>query len=161
MCDLYIKRRISLSDRPLLIGAGPVGLGAVMKLFERTDMTIYKYATVGGRRIFYRQAGEKDAPTIVMLHGFPSSSHMFRDLSAVSRTLPSGRPRFSRIWPVGHARTPAHRFSGNFQEWKTGRKALWKVRGLHQSPAQLWIYVLRVRSPDKVNIKSTTLAFTG
>jgi len=51
-----------------------------MKLFERTDMTIYKYATVGGRRIFYRQAGEKDAPTIVMLHGFPSSSHMFRDL---------------------------------------------------------------------------------
>jgi len=43
-------------------------------------MTIYKYATVGGRKIFYRKAGEKDAPTILLLHGFPSSSHMFRDL---------------------------------------------------------------------------------
>ena len=43
-------------------------------------MTTYKYATVRGRKIFYRQAGSKDAPTIVLLHGFPSSSHMFRDL---------------------------------------------------------------------------------
>jgi pimeloyl-ACP methyl ester carboxylesterase len=51
-----------------------------MELFERTDMTIYKYATVGGRKIFYRKAGEKDSPAIVLLHGFPSSSHMFRDL---------------------------------------------------------------------------------
>ena len=30
--------------------------------------------------MFYREAGNKDAPTIVLLHGFPSSSHMFRDL---------------------------------------------------------------------------------
>ena len=43
-------------------------------------MTAYKYATVRGRKIFYREAGDKDAPTIVLLHGFPSSSHMFRDL---------------------------------------------------------------------------------
>ena len=43
-------------------------------------MTTYKYATVGGRKIFYREAGSKDAPTIVLLHGFPTSSHMFRDL---------------------------------------------------------------------------------
>jgi pimeloyl-ACP methyl ester carboxylesterase len=43
-------------------------------------MTTYKYATIGGRKIFYREAGSKDAPTIVLLHGFPTSSHMFRDL---------------------------------------------------------------------------------
>jgi len=43
-------------------------------------MTTYKYATVGGRKIFYREAGSKDAPTILLLHGFPTSSHMFRDL---------------------------------------------------------------------------------
>jgi len=43
-------------------------------------MTTYKYATVRGRKIFYREAGNKNAPTIVLLHGFPSSSHMFRDL---------------------------------------------------------------------------------
>lgn len=38
------------------------------------------YATIDGYRIFYREAGPVDAPTIVLLHGFPSSSHMFRDL---------------------------------------------------------------------------------
>lgn len=43
-------------------------------------MTTYQYATVRGRRLFYREAGDKAAPTIVLLHGFPSSSHMFRDL---------------------------------------------------------------------------------
>ena len=43
-------------------------------------MTTYNYATVGGRKMFYREAGKEDAPTIVLLHGFPSSSHMFRDL---------------------------------------------------------------------------------
>ncbi|HZZ41196.1 MAG TPA: alpha/beta hydrolase [Acidobacteriaceae bacterium] len=43
-------------------------------------MTTFQYATVRGLRIFYREAGAKTSPTIVLLHGFPSSSHMFRDL---------------------------------------------------------------------------------
>jgi pimeloyl-ACP methyl ester carboxylesterase len=43
-------------------------------------MTTYHYATVRDQKLFYREAGSKDAPTIVLLHGFPSSSHMFRDL---------------------------------------------------------------------------------
>ena len=43
-------------------------------------MTTYQYATVRGRKLFYREAGDKNAPTLVLLHGFPSSSHMFRDL---------------------------------------------------------------------------------
>jgi len=43
----------------------------------------YRYATVDGLKIFYREAGPAnapDAPVIVLLHGFPSSSHMFRNL---------------------------------------------------------------------------------
>lgn len=40
----------------------------------------YRYATVGGHRLFYREAGPQDAPTLVLLHGFPTSSFMFRDL---------------------------------------------------------------------------------
>jgi len=35
---------------------------------------------VAGTEIFYREAGERDAPAIILLHGFPSSSHMFRNL---------------------------------------------------------------------------------
>lgn len=40
----------------------------------------YKTVMVDGIRIFYREAGDPSKPTVLMLHGFPSSSHMFRDL---------------------------------------------------------------------------------
>jgi pimeloyl-ACP methyl ester carboxylesterase len=43
-------------------------------------MISYKHAVVDGNRIFYRQAGPETAPTILLLHGFPTSSHMFRNL---------------------------------------------------------------------------------
>ena len=43
-------------------------------------MTHYHYATLDGFKIFYREAGPKTAPTILLLHGFPTSSHMFRNL---------------------------------------------------------------------------------
>ena len=43
-------------------------------------MVQYQYATIDGHKIFYRAAGPVSAPAIVLLHGFPSSSHMFRDL---------------------------------------------------------------------------------
>lgn len=40
----------------------------------------HRYATVQGHRLFYREAGPAEAPTIVLLHGFPTSSHMYRHL---------------------------------------------------------------------------------
>jgi pimeloyl-ACP methyl ester carboxylesterase len=43
-------------------------------------MTTYNYADVHGNKMFYREAGDKNAPTIVLLHGFPTSSHMYRNL---------------------------------------------------------------------------------
>jgi len=43
-------------------------------------MTTYRNATVDGHTIFYREAGRPDAPAVLLLHGFPTSSHMFRDL---------------------------------------------------------------------------------
>jgi pimeloyl-ACP methyl ester carboxylesterase len=43
-------------------------------------MTTFQHATVHGLKLFYREAGSTTSPTIVLLHGFPSSSHMFRDL---------------------------------------------------------------------------------
>jgi pimeloyl-ACP methyl ester carboxylesterase len=43
-------------------------------------MTTYRYATVKGRQVFYREAGDPALPTIILLHGFPTSSFMFRDL---------------------------------------------------------------------------------
>ncbi|GLH76629.1 hydrolase [Bradyrhizobium sp. SSBR45G] len=43
-------------------------------------MTLYKFATVNDRQVFYREAGDPAHPTIILLHGFPTSSFMFRDL---------------------------------------------------------------------------------
>jgi pimeloyl-ACP methyl ester carboxylesterase len=40
----------------------------------------HRYATVRGRQLFYREAGPAGAPVVVLLHGFPASSFMFRDL---------------------------------------------------------------------------------
>src|SRR5271169_5031603 len=41
---------------------------------------LFRKVDADGINIFYREAGPKDAPAILLLHGFPSASHMFRDL---------------------------------------------------------------------------------
>ena len=43
-------------------------------------MIHYRNAVIDGTRIFYREAGSRTAPVILLLHGFPTSSHMFRNL---------------------------------------------------------------------------------
>jgi len=40
----------------------------------------HRTAQIDGQTIFYREAGPIEAPTVLLLHGFPTSSHMFRDL---------------------------------------------------------------------------------
>ena len=40
----------------------------------------YRTADVDGFKVFYREAGPADAPKLLLLHGFPSAGHMFRDL---------------------------------------------------------------------------------
>ncbi len=43
-------------------------------------MPHYRTVSVNGQEIFYREAGDPSLPTLLLLHGFPTSSHMFRDL---------------------------------------------------------------------------------
>lgn len=42
--------------------------------------TFYRFEEVEGKKIFYREAGDRSKPTILLLHGFPSSSHTYREL---------------------------------------------------------------------------------
>ena len=44
------------------------------------NQTLHKQIIINGVKIFYREAGPVDAPTLLLLHGFPTSSHMFRNL---------------------------------------------------------------------------------
>jgi pimeloyl-ACP methyl ester carboxylesterase len=73
-------------------------------------MTTFQHATVNGLQLFYREAGSKASPTIVLLHGFPSSSHMFRDL------IPQLAENFHVIAPdyigFGYSAAPA---AGDFE----------------------------------------------
>jgi pimeloyl-ACP methyl ester carboxylesterase len=45
-----------------------------------TSVTHHRTVKVDGLNIFYREAGTADAPVVLLLHGFPTSSHMFRNL---------------------------------------------------------------------------------
>ena len=56
-------------------------------------MIKYQHAEVDGHKIFYREAGSATAPAILLLHGFPTSSHMFRNL------IPALAGRFHVIAP--------------------------------------------------------------
>jgi pimeloyl-ACP methyl ester carboxylesterase len=62
--------------------------------------TLHKTVEVNGVEIFYREAGAVDAPVILLLHGYPTSSHMFRnlmgDLSDDYRLLAPDYPGFGR-----------------------------------------------------------------
>ena len=56
-------------------------------------MTRYGSVKIEGVDIFYREAGSPEKPALLLLHGFPSSSHMFRDL------IPALEDRFHLIAP--------------------------------------------------------------
>src|SRR5262249_5140459 len=47
---------------------------------EAPIVTYYRTKTIDGMKIFYREAGPANAPVVLLLHGFPTSSHMFRNL---------------------------------------------------------------------------------
>ena len=65
----------------------------------------YHRIDIDGHKIFYRQAGDPMKPTLLLLHGFPSSSHMFRDL------IPQLADRFHLVAPdipgFGQSEAPA------------------------------------------------------
>ena len=74
-------------------------------LIQAADAAVHhRFLEVDGVDVFYREAGPRDAPTVVLLHGFPSSSHMFRHL------IPALATRYHVIAPdypgFGHSEAP-------------------------------------------------------
>ncbi|MGW0286002.1 alpha/beta fold hydrolase [Streptomyces sp. NPDC003236] len=80
-----------------------------------THQVHHRTVTVRGLEVYYREAGPSDAPALLLLHGFPSSSHMFRDL------IPLLADRYRVIAPdhIGFGRSAAPgpaEFSYTFDE---------------------------------------------
>jgi len=62
-------------------GISPKRPAAAKPTQENTSMTVtYKTKKVGDVDVFYREAGHPDAPVLLLLHGYPTAGHMFRDL---------------------------------------------------------------------------------
>ena len=59
---------------------GSLALGGTLDDLTPTPSVTYGTESIDGLDIFFREAGQPDAPQIVLLHGFPTSSHMFREL---------------------------------------------------------------------------------
>lgn len=79
-----------------------------MNAIAHTDTAIhYRFADADGVRVFYREAGQPGSPVLLLLHGFPSSSHQFRNL------IPLLAERFHVIAPdlpgFGFTEVPAER----------------------------------------------------
>jgi pimeloyl-ACP methyl ester carboxylesterase len=76
----------------------------------------YKTVVVDGVDVFYREAGQPDAPAVLLLHGFPTSSYMFRDL------IPALADRHRVVAPdypgFGHSSVPEReRFAYTFDNY--------------------------------------------
>jgi len=120
-------------------------------------MGIVNFRKVGvdGIKVFYREAGPKDAPTILLLHGFPTASHMFRDL------IPQLADRFRLIAPdlpgFGQSDMPTRNaFTYTFENIANVIDRFAEVIGLHRFAMYVFDYGapvgfrLAVRHPDRV-----------
>jgi pimeloyl-ACP methyl ester carboxylesterase len=120
-----------------------------------TRQTYYRTAAVKGRKIFYREAGDPSAPTMLLLHGLPTSSQMFREL------MPALADRFHLIAPdyvgFGHSDAPSNKeFTYTFDNLADHVAGLVDVLGLKSYILYMQDYGgpigfrLFTKSPEKV-----------
>jgi pimeloyl-ACP methyl ester carboxylesterase len=115
----------------------------------------HRYTTVEGQRLFYREAGPADAPPVVLLHGFPTSSFMFRHL------IPALADRYHVIAPdyLGFGLSdapPADEFDYTFERLTDLTQGLLDQLGVTRFAAYVQDYGapigfrLALRRPDSV-----------
>jgi pimeloyl-ACP methyl ester carboxylesterase len=91
----------------------------------------HRTVSVGGLEVFYREAGPHDAPVLLLLHGYPTSSHMFRHL------IPALADRFRVIAPdhIGFGRSSApsvDEFAYTFDSLAEVTSAFLEAVGVHR-----------------------------
>ena len=106
---------------------------------DQASVVHYRKAVVDGVEIAYREAGPRDAPVLLLLHGFPSSSHMYRDL------MPRLADRYRVIAPdypgFGQsAAPPMDKFEYSFDHYATLMDGFTRQLGLKRYALYLMDY---------------------
>jgi pimeloyl-ACP methyl ester carboxylesterase len=115
----------------------------------------YRKADVDGFNVFYREAGPVDAPTLLLLHGFPSAGHMFREL------IPALSDRFHVVAPdlpgFGQSDMPSRdRFSYTFAKLAEVIERFTEIIGLGRFSVYVFDYGaptgfrMAVRHPERI-----------
>jgi pimeloyl-ACP methyl ester carboxylesterase len=116
----------------------------------------YRKADVDGFKLFYREAGRLDAPALLLLHGFPSAGHMFREL------IPALSDRFRIVAPdlpgFGQSDMPSRdKFSYTFGKLAEVIERFTEVIGLTRFAIYVFDYGaptgfrLAVRHPERIS----------
>ena len=104
-----------------------------------TQNVVYDTIKIDGVEIFYREAGPKDAPTLFLLHGYPTSSHMFRnlmrDLADKYHTLAPDYPGFGRS-----EQPPIAKFAYTFEHMAELMEEFLKAKGVNRVTLYLMDY---------------------
>lgn len=115
----------------------------------------YRTVSIDGIDLFYREAGPKDAPVVLLLHGFPTSSHMYRNL------IPALADRYRVIAPdypgFGQSAAPGReRFAYTFDNYAALIEKLTETLGMGSYALYVFDYGapvgfrLAVRHPERV-----------
>ncbi len=143
----------------LLLALPASGAGAEeARLVERdvpVTQTLHKTVEIAGVDIFYREAGPKTAPVVLLLHGFPTSSHMFRNL------IPALADRYHVIAPDypgfgNSAMPPVEAFDYSFDNFADIVEAFTEKLGLERYSLYVMDYGapvgyrLATRHPERV-----------
>jgi len=118
-------------------------------------MIKYQNLQAGGLNLFYREAGAPNAPAVLLLHGFPTSSHMFRHL------IPLLAPDFHVVAPdlpgFGFSEAPPRtRFNYRFENLASVIEAFTRELGLNRFAVYIFDYGapvglrLALRHPERI-----------
>jgi hypothetical protein len=80
---IWSLRALALATALLVAAPALGGLPAQAETAVKANPSLavhYRTAVIEGVSLFYREAGPVDGPVVLLLHGFPTSSHMFRNL---------------------------------------------------------------------------------
>lgn len=142
---MFIKPILSAVFISIMLSSGIMFSGqvsadeALAKTSVSSKSVHYEYANVDGFKIFYREAGDPSAPTILLLHGFPTSSHMYRNL------IPLLAHHYHVIAPdlpgFGFSDAPARgQYQYTFENIASTMNRFTEVIGLHKFAIQVFDY---------------------